>query len=325
MEENRVFQYDAIRDWAIILVVCIHSMGLVIDASNNGNQIASAVDSFLSIRGAGVPLFIMLSGALLLGKQEPIAQFYIKRFKRLLLPFVVWCTIAYTLLFFQNDGTSVVLYIRGLIWGLATNNVHGIYWFVYTISILYVITPVLRVLTQKEYKSQMYILTLVIFVIFLAKHICPAVWGLHKWGFDYIVMLFYYLMGYIIVKELKGYRYFAVVNALIFILSYITMILLHFNNISSPLLMLVLSVSLFGLLLSCDFSWLKRIGGGRIAKYSYGIYLSHFMLISALVHTDVFQTMPVWIEPFVMVACVFLAEAPIFYCLERIGIKKYVM
>ena len=44
----------------------------------------------------GVPLFFMLSGALLLDSQvTSIGHFLTKRFKRLLLPFFLWGTVVY--------------------------------------------------------------------------------------------------------------------------------------------------------------------------------------------------------------------------------------
>lgn len=67
----RDFSLDIIRSIAIIFVICIHSMGklnILVTAFFDENAISHLFLS--SIIYMGVPLFVMLSGALLLGKEE---------------------------------------------------------------------------------------------------------------------------------------------------------------------------------------------------------------------------------------------------------------
>jgi peptidoglycan/LPS O-acetylase OafA/YrhL len=52
--------------------------------------IANSIDSAMRFC---VPVFMMLTGALLLSKNEPTTLFYKKRFSRLVYPFVLWTTL----------------------------------------------------------------------------------------------------------------------------------------------------------------------------------------------------------------------------------------
>lgn len=52
------------------MVICIHSLGLVNDALTTGDEEARMTNAAMTIVYGGVPLFVMLSGALLLGKDH---------------------------------------------------------------------------------------------------------------------------------------------------------------------------------------------------------------------------------------------------------------
>jgi surface polysaccharide O-acyltransferase-like enzyme len=87
------FWADLMRIIAISFVVLIHSFRL---------SYPSSFSDYLSlclfvIAKAGVPLFIMLSGALLISKQESIKLFFRKRIKRILIPWFFW-TVVITLI-----------------------------------------------------------------------------------------------------------------------------------------------------------------------------------------------------------------------------------
>ena len=85
MERNVVF--DIARCLAIFIVICLHSLGLLDMSTDQGYGNHLIIRSLYSFASIGVPLFVMLSGALLLGKKESINCFYKKRARRLLLPF----------------------------------------------------------------------------------------------------------------------------------------------------------------------------------------------------------------------------------------------
>ncbi len=144
----RDFRFDFIRAIAIFLVICIHSMGLVNIAEDSGDSEAKVISACMNIIYCGVPLFVMLSGALLLGKEEPTIVFLKKRLSRVLIPFLLWSIVVGSILYVQEGGRSVFGCLGFLTKGILTSGVHGVYWYVYMILGLYLLTPVLRTIVQ---------------------------------------------------------------------------------------------------------------------------------------------------------------------------------
>jgi len=93
----------------------------------------------------GVPLFFMLSGFLLLQKQEPPATFLRKRAARILLPLIVWSLI-YDI--FSNQALSQSGFTAEAVFRLFLRLMRGPraahLWFFYALIGLYLFTPILR-------------------------------------------------------------------------------------------------------------------------------------------------------------------------------------
>jgi surface polysaccharide O-acyltransferase-like enzyme len=82
---------DFIRDLSILLVILSHVSAAVVQRMD-----AIPLDDWMVgniynvIARACVPLLFMVSGALLLSRQESIWFFYSRRFKRVIFPFLFW-------------------------------------------------------------------------------------------------------------------------------------------------------------------------------------------------------------------------------------------
>lgn len=101
---KRNLSFDFIRCVAIVFVICIHSMALIdgmVNLSIFPRLVKTVLDTFIY---SGVPLFIMLSGSLLLTKEESLSVFFIKRIRRILLPFFLWSMLVYAILYVQKGG-----------------------------------------------------------------------------------------------------------------------------------------------------------------------------------------------------------------------------
>ena len=95
MKSQRIASFDFVRLVAILLVIMQHSWtGLQLDEPSVG----FGRFFYHALVVTGVPLFFMLSGALLLSAPAlPVTDFLNRRFKRLLIPFLLWGTIVYAL------------------------------------------------------------------------------------------------------------------------------------------------------------------------------------------------------------------------------------
>ena len=101
---QRQVSYDIIRFVAILIVFSIHCMA-GLDAQRNTGSNIFVSNLFHAFQGIGVPLFVLLSGALLLGRQESPSDFLKKRIVRVLIPFFSWSVILFGIYYFV-DPTS---------------------------------------------------------------------------------------------------------------------------------------------------------------------------------------------------------------------------
>ncbi len=148
------FNPELIRTVAILLVILVHVSLFPYDIAGMIGQATPAaqfnwwtVDAYSSVAYLGVPLFIILSGVLLLDPakdNESLADFYRKRASRIAIPMAFW-----TIWYF-----GWTYYIRST--PLTSNNIfegllNGSYfhlWFLYLLIGLYLVTPILRTIVK---------------------------------------------------------------------------------------------------------------------------------------------------------------------------------
>ena len=158
---------DLIRVVAVVLVLLLHaSIESYTNVALTGEQsrvywwTTALYDSFSRVC---VPLFVMLSGFLLLQPSkvnEPIRVFLKKRFTRLGLAFGFWSVIYFAWSYYvHGQQLSVSYVIQGLLTGPYFH-----FWYVYLIAGLYLITPILRVVVSFGGRKILRYLILVWFV-----------------------------------------------------------------------------------------------------------------------------------------------------------------
>ncbi|WP_164713765.1 acyltransferase [Shimwellia blattae] len=140
------------------------------------------VDFYNSFARWCVPVFIMLSGYLLLHKEEGFYVFYRKRLSRILIPLIFWSFFYllwnFTIHYFKWGG-DIGFY--QMIKALLTGRPYYHMWFLYMIPFIYITTPYLRILTKNLNKKE-YLFLVVIFFLFSAS--------------DYIYKMIYLQMSF---------------------------------------------------------------------------------------------------------------------------------
>ncbi len=139
---------DAARALGIVLVVALHIAGALVDrgyASGRANWwAANLVDATARI---GVPLFVLVSGALLLDplREESLGTFFRKRINKVVIPLLGWAVI-YLLwrIGFGGEHLSLGDALRAIMEGTVAYH----FWFLYMILGLYLATPILRIFTR---------------------------------------------------------------------------------------------------------------------------------------------------------------------------------
>ncbi len=198
--KERFFWADILRVIAIYFVVVIHNSAL--PQGLNFSGVISYV--IFALAKTSIPLFVMLSGALLLGKKEPYALFFKKRVLKVVFPWIAWTFIFMGMGYYLGDfeGTTLSEWKYYFELTLLTK-----LWFLPLIVSIYLLTPVWRVFIQKSSKiDRVYLTTLFVAFasIFPFLHNSLA-FPVDQNGILIQAVLFsgYFLLGYILINDYK--------------------------------------------------------------------------------------------------------------------------
>lgn len=293
---------DLIRTTALVLVILLHASIEPLPAIVNGSSDVLvqwwSVNIYHSLSRAGVPLFIMLSGALLLQSvkaNESIKTFFKKRASRIALPFLFWGAAYFAWRIFLNNETLTWTSIgQSIIWGPYFH-----FWFLYMLIGLYLVTPMLRIyVANASWKLQRY--ALILWVIGTA--LIPLISILTKYDLNNNLFIFtgyvgYYLLGPYLVKVyirkkisctlfLAGFIWTAVGTYLITAIKGGTLQFFFYDNLSPGVILA--AISLFLILSTIQDSRIKD-RFPKVSKLlhfisvnSLGIYLLHLMVLETL-------------------------------------------
>ena len=178
---NRTFWVDLMRIVGALLVVVIHVSGRVAGgyAVENKGEAVGSLGWLVSQWGdlgssVAVPLFVMVSGALLLGRNEETSPFYRKRFGKILVPFLAWSCIFVLCLWIAGkgfkDGTPITLVSS--IGAFLSGGISGHFWFMYMLISLYLVAPFLSAFVRNASKNM---LTCFLILWFFAVVIFPVI------------------------------------------------------------------------------------------------------------------------------------------------------
>lgn len=196
IKSKRFVWADCIRIIAIFLVIAVHLSYLPQKAGPS--DILNLI--YFAVAKTSIPLFVILSGALLLGKKESSSDFFSKRIKRLLSPWIFWTVI------FMIIKPDYPFEINNLfsIFAAFTATLQS-FWFLPMIFSLYLLTPFLRSLVQNlKSKEMLYFILLWFGAVSLLPYLNDSLAfplhvdnGLVRQTINY---LGYYLFGYYIIS-----------------------------------------------------------------------------------------------------------------------------
>ena len=326
-----------LRAIAAIFVVLIHaSTGFLYHIDTNGFNWNYANWINAATR-CSVPIFVMISGYLLLHKNENTWTFYKTRLPKLIYPFIFW-TIVYLIYYFYRYTNFETLSTEK-IWSIILDKVlHGAnahLWYFYMIIGLYWAIPFLRkILIQSSTREiELFLVLWLISMCFTSK---PLYSVMPKFDLTFFSgYIGYLVLGYYLsIKEFKFNM-----NALVFALIYILMVVIGANctnllNQDAKKLNTFFYNYLFvttAIAAGSLFLWVKDavkdtkvptwISG--IDHYSFGIFLSHIIPLNFLhpLISKYFST--VWVIPLATISAVIVSIA-ITYAIRKLPYGKYV-
>lgn len=169
---------DLTRVIAVVAVVTIHISGWFVAYFAPSSTEFLWGNIFDGISCMAVPIFVMISGALMLDEDRQVdtRQLYTKNIKALVGPLIFWSVLycgVYTILIPIAEGQTVELWTIG--YSLLAGHYHM--WYLYMIIGLYLITPFLRKFVSKENKN---LVLLFIGLSLAAQFTIPILNGLTK-------------------------------------------------------------------------------------------------------------------------------------------------
>jgi surface polysaccharide O-acyltransferase-like enzyme len=169
-KENAVLMNwaDRLRNIATVMVIAIHLAAPIAfeypDLNTSWWWTGNIINSMTR---PGVPLFVMLSGFLLLSKDYDLIDFLKRRFSRVIIPALFW--MSYYLYNNHLSNNKPANLKEGLL-ELVSGPVHYHIWFIYLIIGLYLIYPILRPwVRQASERDLIYFLLLCMFATWFYK------------------------------------------------------------------------------------------------------------------------------------------------------------
>lgn len=310
--KKRIESLDLIRTIAILLVVLCHSIEAIYNMGLIEWETLSLKSqffrmTFFTLSRIGVPLFLFLSGCLLLEKnyenENSVKNFYLKNFLNLFICIEIW-NILYTifLLIFPVRSWSIVEGIESLFF-LKQINLPNM-WYMPMILGLYLFIPVLGVVVKKF--NFEYILLLMIpsiFVLFLLPYINKVVYALYQIKFNSELNLsfsggvygIYLIFGFLIYNQKILKKINNKLLMIIFFISFIGTciyqiamfrIKVNYNLWYDFIGILICSMILFELLTRLKLKLTNRMKSliTMISKISLGIFFVHIIIIKLLTY-----------------------------------------
>lgn len=325
-----------LRVTAAFAVVALHVISLWLRGTASGTAAWWVADFYDAATRWGVPVFLMISGALLLNpqRQQTPGVFYRKRMGRIFFPLMFW-SVFYLGLRAVTEGISGAVIVRDLVRG----SPYGHLWYLYVLAGLYGVTPLLQPFVRCASRREL-AWTVVLLLIAVSLHSLVNTFtggaGRPTVCSRFIAYIPYYLCGYLLSQLVVPHRWIkplalGVLSVWVAIALGTGLLFPHvefyLSSHHSPLTIL-LSVGVFLLAWGlCAPEGTGRTHSWGVLRYvdgtSFGVYLIHPFLLciamkSGLPSADMLAHPLLWIP----VGSVVLATASILLtvCLKSVPV-----
>ncbi len=203
MKQKKVY-LEAIRIFAIFFVIYIHTGVEAAEhyriAENNFSYLLSLV--LYAFAEVSVPLFFMISGALLLHKEESLRFVLTHRALRI---FILIITFGFLQFWYANFSQPEISFsIPIFTWTLYSTTIITQYWYLYAYFTLMLILPFVRMLARSMQNSHFWYLFGLYFMLEGLFPILEFIWGNNRIALSIPILsniILYPLMGYYIVHR----------------------------------------------------------------------------------------------------------------------------
>ncbi|WP_343203850.1 acyltransferase [Bacteroides sp.] len=285
---------DNIRFCASFLVILGHSHPeYVADAATHSLTTAGLWASLFGLMASpSSELFMTISGAILLPVRIPDKEFFRKRFSKVLFPLLIWSLVYLCAGLGPQNRTAVEALLK-----LPFTPVLDVFWFMYVICGLYLFAPIIsKWILYEDRNSMRFYLGIWAFVSFLPllNLISPGLYD-SQGSYYFVLNNFGGFLGYMILgtylkryqtsvsksKFLKCCASVVLFSALLFLLRACFHVLppgFIYDNLC--FISIVYVYTIFTIIQYAS-RFITRIQGvfTELSKHSFGIYLSHILII----------------------------------------------
>ena len=302
---KRIFYFDALRALAILCVVLLHVTGHLGEIMNyNVHTIFSLSGIFETFANnffrIGVPLFLMLSGALLLGRDWDVKGFFKKRIPRIAIPFVFWSLVFTIMLVLASYFISSVNFVTqfgiGNILQVFVDTLickapgSAVYWFFWMMLGMYILMPLFnRWINNTDLKNvEAFLVIWTLYIVLTHSLMLP----IPEYVSFFISPIGFVVLGYYLRHSEREIFNSPIAAAILIIIPSVFMLVYSYAVVDSNILFVFHRYSLPVMMLAigtfCLFkssSHLKGISDlpkniiSSIALCSYGMYLIHSQII----------------------------------------------
>lgn len=303
MKNDNIFWITRLRALATFFVILLHVSSPILitfvpeDVSFNwwiGNL-------FMSFSHFCVPAFLMITGALMFSQKMDLRVFYTKRLKKVILPFIFWSFVYIFLTLFSHYSSlneiinyKTFKYVLSLLFAGNETSFH--LWYVYMIIGIYLFLPILGSwVVQSDNNELLIVLGLWILSILLDYSM------IKKFNIQLDLKYFSGYMGYVIlgyflfrIKKNILHKYFGIILTVTgFMITFIGVFKTslksgHFEHIMYENLSINIILISSGIFIILKSEFIPNIFPEKtisiVAEYSYGIYLSHILVLNIFSH-----------------------------------------
>ena len=286
-QQPREYWIDIMRTFACIMVLFCHSPQ---PYSNQPGQILLGINNYYGMAWGPI-LFFMISGACILGKEQHAIPFLRRRFSRILFPTIIWSTVYIFMECFvwETAPSSEATYKFLLI---PFGPQYSLMWFMYALTAIYLLAPIispwLLKCTKKEIELYLGLWGITLFLPYLGlyNHYVYQIISsngilFYLSGFLWVAVLGYYCRFYV---ERINISFWKIIVCIFILLSPLNIFMIKKTTgitISSSLSIDSIATTMLAVLFIKNISWRNRFQKliALIAKYSFGIYLSHMLFM----------------------------------------------
>lgn len=343
---QRIFYLDVIKGTAIFFVVMLHIAALGLSREEVGSQYWNICNIFDSLCRCTVPLFIMVSGVLLLQPSKPFNLR--KSIKRLVFPLIIWSALyAFCVTLNEYRAISVEWFLSFLKLTFVTPT-HN--YFLYLLLGVYLIVPFLKsIVGKKELVNYIILLwggVLVIKYLSTFQQLSPICSIFNRLELSFPVgYVGYFVLGYKLqnIHIQKTQTKMVILSTLAVVLLSTIVMFTYMRSNSDGFLcqvyydymnpFVVLYSSCVFLLCRLGFEdnreRSKRVLSGfeRMSKYSLAIYMFHMFVIVLFLQIDLnYRFLNPWISIPLLSVMIYAISFGVVFIGERIPFfKKYMM